>query len=118
MNPLDTAEIGRTGLRVTRLGFGGAPIGGSRAEVTEQDAVSSIHRAVDLGVAYFDTAPLYGHGTSERFYGQTLSQVPRESFVLSTKVGRVLEPLDPTRRNGGQHVYQSRSLHSSLRLLP
>ena len=118
MNPLDTAEIGRTGLRVTRLGFGGAPIGGSRAEVTEQDAVSSIHRAVDLGVAYFDTAPLYGHGKSERFYGQTLSQVPRESFVLSTKVGRVLEPLDPTRRNGGQHVYQSRSLHSSLRLLP
>ena len=96
MNPLDTAEVGQTGLRVTRLGFGGAPIGGSRAEVTAEDAVSSIRRALELGIGYFDTVPFYGHGKSERFYGQALPGAPRDRFVLSTKVGRVLEPVGTT----------------------
>ena len=93
MDPLDTTEIGHTNIRITRLGFGGAPIGGDRTEVTEEDAVSSIRHALELGITYFDTAPLYGHGKSERFYGLSLSQIPRERFVLSTKVGRVLNPV-------------------------
>lgn len=93
MNPLNKTEIGHSQLRVTKLGFGGAPIGGDRAEVSEEDAISSIRHALELGITYFDTAPLYGHGKSERFYGLSLSQVPRESFVLSTKVGRVLNPV-------------------------
>ena len=96
MDPLNKTEIGHRQLRVTRLGFGGAPIGGDRAEVSEEDAISSIRHALELGITYFDTAPLYGHGKSERFYGLSLSQVPRESFVLSTKVGRVLNPVSST----------------------
>ena len=102
MDPLNKTEIGHRQLRVTRLGFGGAPIGGDRAEVSEEDAISSIRHALELGITYFDTAPLYGHGKSERFYGLSLSQVPRESFVLSTKVGRVLENTD---RSPDDEVY-------------
>ncbi|MDP7578685.1 MAG: aldo/keto reductase [SAR202 cluster bacterium] len=94
MVPLDTTEIGHTNVRVTRLGFGGAPIGGDRAEVTEEDAISAIEHALELGITFFDTAPLYGHGKSERFYGLSLAQIPRENFVLSTKVGRVLNPVN------------------------
>ena len=94
MDSLETAEIGKTGLRVTRLGFGGATIGGTLIDVPQQEAVASVVRAVELGVTYFDTAPLYGHSKSEIYLGQGLSGVPREDFVLSTKVGRVLDPAD------------------------
>ena len=101
MDPLETAEIGETGLRVPRLGFGGAAIGGFYSDVPQDQAVRTILRALELGVRYFDTAPQYGHGKSERYFGLALQGVPRDDFVLSTKVGRVLEPAtgpveDPT----------------------
>ena len=89
MDPLQTAQIGTTGLRVTRLGLGGAPYTG----VSEDAAVATIRSGRQLGVRYFDTAPLYGVGSSERRLGRALAGVPRDSFVLSTKVGRVLNPV-------------------------
>jgi D-threo-aldose 1-dehydrogenase len=92
MNPFETNSIGRTGLGVTRLGLGGAALGGMYTEVSEAQGIEAVHRALDLGTRYFDTAPLYGHGKSERYLGAALSGVPRLSYVLSTKVGRVLEP--------------------------
>ena len=92
MAPLDTAEIGNTGLRVTSLGLGGAPLGGNAAAVTEETAMRTIGTALELGVRYFDTAPLYGHGKSEGFFGRGLAHAERDTFVLSTKVGRVLNP--------------------------
>ena len=94
MDPLATAEIGKTGLRVTRLGMGGAPLGGLFADVAGDVASQTVRRALKLGVRYFDTAPLYGHGKSERFMGEALSGVPRDDFVISSKVGRVLDPVD------------------------
>ena len=94
MNPLDTAEIGGTGVRVTRLGLGGAPIGGNLAPVTKEDALKVINRAIELGIRYFDTAPLYGLGKGESFYGAVLPSLSRDSFSVSTKVGRVLDPVD------------------------
>ena len=94
MDPLATAEIGSTGLRVTRLGLGGAVLGGLYSDVSREAAVEAIHRGLELGIRYLDTAPLYGHGKSERYYGYALSDVPRDSFVLSTKVGRVLNRVD------------------------
>ena len=92
MTSLDTAEIGKTGLKVTSLGLGGAPLGGNAAVVTEETALRTIGTALDLGVRYFDTAPLYGHGKSEGFFGRGLASADRDTFVLSTKVGRVLNP--------------------------
>ena len=94
MNPLDTAEIGSTGVRVTRIGLGGAPLGGNLVLVTDEEAVQIVRRALDLGIRYFDTAPLYGLGKSEGFYGEVLPGLDRATFALSTKVGRVLDPVD------------------------
>ena len=94
MDPLDTAEIGSTGLRVSRVGLGGAPLAGLYTDVGTSAAVETILLTHELGVRYFDTAPLYGSGRSESCFGEALSQIPRHQFVLSTKVGHVLEPVD------------------------
>ncbi|WP_158848308.1 aldo/keto reductase [Saccharothrix deserti] len=77
---------------LSRLGFGGGPIGNLYAEVSDSDASGALEAAWDVGVRYFDTAPHYGLGLSERRIGEFLASRPRDSFVVSTKVGRVLEP--------------------------
>jgi D-threo-aldose 1-dehydrogenase len=86
--------LGRTGLRVTPLGFGGAPIGGLYRAVADEDAIATVRRAWDLGIRLFDTAPLYGYGASERRVGAGLSGRPRDEYVLSTKVGRLVVEAD------------------------
>ena len=94
----DTAAIGRTGLRVTRLGLGGVALSGAPPSTDPErrtaaaDAVALIRRSLALGLTYLDTAPMYGVGESETRYGEALRGVPRESYVLSTKIGRVLRP--------------------------
>jgi len=90
---IDHAErvpLGRTGLELTRLGFGGASIGGMFRWVEDEDAIATVRHAWSLGVRYFDTAPLYGYGASERRFGRALADQPRDGFVLSTKVGRLV----------------------------
>ena len=94
MDPLAKAQIGTTGIEVTRLGLGGAPFGGLFTDVEQRAAVDSIKTAMDLGIQYLDTAPLYGTGKSEHFYSEALAGLNRDDFVLSTKVGRVLNPAD------------------------
>jgi D-threo-aldose 1-dehydrogenase len=79
---------------ISGLGFGGAPIANLYAEVSDEDARATIDAAWDSGVRYFDTAPHYGLGLSERRLGAALVDRPRSEFVVSTKVGRVLEPFD------------------------
>jgi D-threo-aldose 1-dehydrogenase len=96
MNPLEKAQIGRTGLQVTRLGMGSAPLGGLFEDVPEAHALDTVRRALALGINFFDTAPLYGHGKAEVYLGKALAGVPRSSYVLATKVGRLLIPADPS----------------------
>jgi len=84
--------IGRRGIHVSALGFGCAPIGNLYAPVAEADAQAALQEALGAGVRYFDTAPFYGHGLSERRIGRALAGRPRDSFVLSTKVGRLIVP--------------------------
>lgn len=74
----------------TRSGLGGAPLGNNWAVVSEADAEATLQAAWDAGVRLYDTSPWYGLGRSERRFGHVLSQHPREDYVLSTKVGRVL----------------------------
>ena len=81
-------------LETTSIGLGTAPLGGLFVPVSDADAQATIERAWSLGVRYFDTAPLYGFGLAERRLGSFLRQQPRDSFVLSTKVGRLLRPSD------------------------
>jgi D-threo-aldose 1-dehydrogenase len=82
-----TLAAGRPG-----LGFGGAPLGNLFSAIDEDTAQQTLQRAWDLGLRYYDTAPLYGHGLSEQRIGRALRAHPRDSYVLSTKVGRLLRP--------------------------
>jgi D-threo-aldose 1-dehydrogenase len=95
MDPFDTRVLGTSAVRVTRLGLGTAPLGGWPAPVPAEQARATVRRAADAGIRLFDTAPLYGHGSSERHLGAALRDRPRDGYVLSTKVGRVLEPGPP-----------------------
>jgi D-threo-aldose 1-dehydrogenase len=92
--PTERVPLGRTGLRVTRLGFGGASIGGLFAPVADAEAGATLDHAWDIGIRYFDTAPLYGYGLSERRTGAALRERDRDGYVLSTKVGRLIRPVD------------------------
>ena len=86
-------QIGKTALEVTEISLGGAAIGGLYRAVTRQDADETLAVAWDAGIRYFDTAPFYGFGLSERRIGDFLRDQPRETYVLSTKVGRLLRPV-------------------------
>ncbi|SCG76998.1 aldo/keto reductase [Micromonospora inositola] len=92
MKATERVRLGRTEVEVTRLGFGLAPIGGLFTAVGDELARATVEAAWNLGLRYFDTAPLYGCGLSERRAGAVLSGKPREEFTLSTKVGRLLVP--------------------------
>lgn len=81
---------------VSRLGFGAAPIGNLYREVSDSEAFGAVEAAWQTGVRYFDTAPHYGLGLSERRLGVALAGRPRDEYVISTKVGRLLEPFDGT----------------------
>jgi len=82
----------KTGLRLTRLGLGTAPLGGLFAPVGEEEARATLEAAWQAGLRYFDTAPQYGNGVAEQRTGNFLQGQPRTAFVLSTKVGRLLRP--------------------------
>src|SRR5207248_3415941 len=78
-----------------RFGLGCAPLGGLYEEVSEDDARATVDRAWEVGVRFFDTAPMYGSGLSERRLGAVLRGRPRDDYVLSTKVGRLLVAGEP-----------------------
>jgi len=109
IDPGQRRRLGRTSLSVTALGFGSAPIGGLYRAIEDADAIATVRHAWDLGIRFFDTAPLYGYGAAERRIGAALAGERRHDFVLSTKVGRlVVEPgmvpagaeIDPQRLDG------------------
>lgn len=89
---LPTRRLGRTGLAVSTLGFGGAPLGDLYARLDEAQAVATVEAAIAGGVTLIDTSPLYGHGLSEHRIGAALRRSGGDGLVLSTKVGRVAEP--------------------------
>lgn len=92
--PFESVPVGRSDVWVSRLGFGTAEIGGLYKEIDQTDALSVLDHAWSLGIRYYDTAPLYGYGNSERRLGRALSGRRRDEFAVSTKVGRLLYPLN------------------------
>ena len=92
---LPRREIRRTGVHLTTLGFGAAPIAGLYSAVDEATARATIDAAWEGGIRYFDTAPHYGLGLSERRLGEALNARPRDDVVVSSKVGRLLVPRTP-----------------------
>lgn len=81
-------------LDVTSIGLGSAPLGGLFAPVSDADAEATLARGWSAGIRFYDTAPLYGFGLAERRLGAFLRQQPRESYAISTKVGRLLRAPD------------------------
>jgi len=100
MRATDRVEIGTSGLTVSRLGLGGVALSGAPPSTdpgrstAQHEAIALIRRSLGLGLNYLDTAPMYGVGQSEMRYGLALRDIPRETYVLSTKVGRVLDPAE------------------------
>jgi D-threo-aldose 1-dehydrogenase len=84
--------LGDSDVEVAPLGFGGNVLGNLYGALDEAAALDTVVAAHEAGVRYFDTAPLYGHGLSEHRIGQVLRRYERASFVLSSKVGRLLKP--------------------------
>ncbi len=101
-------RLGRTDLKITCLGMGGAGIG--RADVTDDEAVEAVRRAIELGINYLDTAPLYGE--SERRVGLALADGWREKIFLATKTGT-----HPEWRGDFSGAGTRRSVENSLQLL-
>ncbi|MGW7413598.1 aldo/keto reductase [Streptomyces sp. NPDC054863] len=93
---MSTRPLGGSTVSVSPLGFGAATLGNLFREVTDEDARAAVDAAWDAGIRYFDTAPHYGLGLSERRLGAALRGRPRDSYTLSTKVGRLLEPVAGT----------------------
>ena len=94
------SKPGRTGLSFTELGFGSAPLANLFRAISDQEADATLAAAWTGGVRYFDTAPLYGLGLAETRLNRFLRGKPRDAYVLSTKIGRLLRPCAPQDRNG------------------
>jgi aryl-alcohol dehydrogenase-like predicted oxidoreductase len=107
---MEYTVLGRTGLRVSRVGFGGGGIGQVWGPTTEAESVRAVHRALDLGVNFFDVAPSYGHGKAEEVLGIAL-QGRRAAATVATKVRLAAEEMDDI--NGAV----TRSVDTSLRRL-
>lgn len=90
MDPLARRQLGKTGVELTQLGFGGAGLGDLFSVVPDHEADATLAAAWDAGIRYFDTAPWYGRGQSEHRFGRALYRHPRKDYVLSTKIGRTL----------------------------
>ena len=96
MDPLARRRLGRTAVEVTAFGFGGAPLGERFVRVDNAAADAIVETAYAAGINYFDTAPQYGQGKSESRLGRVLGTKPRDSYVLSTKIGHLFtRPADP-----------------------
>ena len=101
MRVTDRRRLGKSGVEVPVIGFGGAPLGNLFQEFSDEQARSAVRAAYDAGMRLFDTAPFYGFGLSEHRIGEALRWLDRDSYVLSTKVGRLLKPRDPKQLDGG-----------------
>ena len=110
---MEYRELGKTGMKVSVLGFGASPLGGVFGAIDEADGIRAVHVAIERGVNFFDVSPFYGITKAETVLGKALATVPRDKFTLSTKVGRY----GPTEFDfSAERV--TRSVEESLQRLP
>lgn len=103
---METTTVRDTGIRLTTLGLGAAPAGNLYRAMTDEDARATFEAAWDTGIRYFDTAPHYGLGLSERRLGAFLRTRPRDELVVSTKVGRLLVPSPETAHRKDPDIFE------------
>ena len=81
-------ELGKTGMKVSNLGFGASSLGGVFHDIREAEGIKAVHTAVDNGINFIDVSPYYGHYKAETVLGKALKEIERDRYYLSTKVGR------------------------------
>src|SRR5512146_2782692 len=85
---MNTRLLGRTGLQVSVLSFGGSSLGGVFREADEAEAIRTVHAALDCGINFIDVSPYYGKTRAETVLGRALKGIPRDRYLLATKVGQ------------------------------
>ena len=104
-------EIGKTGMKVSNLGFGASSLGGVFHGIREDEAIQAVHTAVDSGINFIDVSPYYGHLKAETVLGKALKDIKRDRYVLSTKVGRYgkdgVNYWDYSAKRAKESVYES-----------
>jgi aryl-alcohol dehydrogenase-like predicted oxidoreductase len=111
-------ELGRSGLEVSAIGLGLMGMSEFYGPGDEQESIATIHRAIELGVTFLDTADMYGMGANEELVGRALQGGLRDRVVLATKFGNVRDPDDPAKRGiDGRPEYVRQAIDASLRRL-
>src|SRR5436309_2077623 len=86
--PMEYRVLGQTGLQVSALGYGASPLGSVFRPIDEAEGIQTVHAAIDAGINFIDVSPYYGLTKAETVLGKALSTLPRDSYILATKVGR------------------------------
>lgn len=104
-------EIGKTGMKVSQLSFGASSLGGVFHEIKEKEAIEAVFTAIEGGINFIDVSPYYGHYKAETVLGKALRQIPRDKYILSTKVGRYgkdgVNTWDYSAKRAKESVYES-----------
>lgn len=108
---MEYRDLGKTGLKVPVLSFGASSLGGVFHSIKENDALKAVFTAVENGLNFIDVSPYYGHYKAETVLGKALKELPRESFILSTKVGRYgkdgINTWDYSAKRAKESIYES-----------
>jgi aryl-alcohol dehydrogenase-like predicted oxidoreductase len=108
---MEYREIGKTGLKVSKISFGASSLGGVFHALKEEEGIRAVHTAVDHGINFIDVSPYYGHFKAETVLGKALAEIDRSRYILSTKVGRYgkngVNTWDYSARRVQQSVFES-----------
>lgn len=108
---MEYRDLGKTGLKVPVLSFGASSLGGVFHSIKENEAIKAVFTAVENGLNFIDVSPYYGHYKAETVLGKALKELPRESFIISTKVGRYgkdgVNTWDYSEKRATESVYES-----------
>ena len=108
---MEYRELGKTGLCLSALGFGASSLGGVFHSLREEDGIRAVFAAIEGGINFIDVSPYYGHLKAEQVLGKALRQIPRDKFILSTKVGRYgrdgVNSWDYSAKRAHDSVYES-----------
>lgn len=104
-------EIGKTGLKVSNLSFGASSLGGVFHSIRETEGIEAVFTAIEKGMNFIDVSPYYGHYKAETVLGKALKEIPRDRYILSTKVGRYgkdgVNTWDYSAQRATESVYES-----------
>ncbi len=104
-------ELGKTGLRLSNLGFGASSLGGVFHDIREAEGIQAVFTAIENGINFIDVSPYYGHYKAETVLGKALKDLPRDKYYLSTKVGRYgkdgVNMWDYSAKRAKESVYES-----------